>query len=314
MFYLTRTVGIEMECIHGFYAEPFTTALRALLPNVQRMGYGHSNGRTWDIKTDGSCGWEVASPALRFTTDASGAPELPELRTVCRLLNDAQYNARVDRTCGLHVHVDVSDFTREQTQRLIALWLRYEPFYFQMVPAARRANRYCKAMRTTSWTADTAMNAPTRAAVARALTASTDATFKRELGMLASDRYYSMNLTHLWLSGRVEFRLHSGTLNYGKIRQWVLWLMALVERAKMEPEVRRGVAKPMPADAVLAGRGGPGTWNVATALGVTAATHGAVFTQMVEFANARRAQFADGARRTTARPASAVVERGEGAV
>ena len=59
----------------------------------------------------------------------------------------------------------------------------------------------------------------------------TDIKRKRELSWAADDRYRKINLTTLTKYGTVEFRQHSGTLNYTKISNWLSFLMQFTERS-----------------------------------------------------------------------------------
>jgi hypothetical protein len=299
-FCTTRTIGIEMENTMRSgalvdFQRALTNEFGTARVNQQMPGYYHSSGRTWDVKTDSSCGGEIASPAIRLDETGHNA----ELKTVCSLL--AAHGAQVTASCGLHVHVDVSDFTRVQQQRLIALWLRYEPFFFSMIPRSRRNNHYCAATRTTDFFSTTSYDF-NRDAMSRALRTNSDAAFRRGIGNWAGHRTSALNITGLWMSGRVEFRLHSGTINYEKIRRWALWLLAMVERAKGE-DVRRSVASPLTRPVAAAGErlaGGPqyrathgvSSSTVARAFNVTPENSGAMYLEMLTWANERRARFA----------------------
>lgn len=228
--WLNRKFGVEME-MRGVT----TTGARlsgsevnralsgACTMTVQGTGdrYYHSNGTTWDVKSDASCGLEVASPALVMMADRHCA----ELRAGCRAL--AALTPRVDRTCGLHVHVDCSDFTWEELQRLVSLWARYEPFFYSMVPPSRRSNRYCQPLRRHS---PEATDSGQWTATQQLLAASTEATVRSATARVA--RESGLNITGWFRHGRIEFRLHSGTVDYDKIRNWVTVLLAIAGRVK----------------------------------------------------------------------------------
>lgn len=232
----TRTVGVEMEMTRMYANESrggrevtlslITSVLSLGLQDVHGArpvrntgGYAHSTGRSWDVKTDASCGFEVASPA--FNLDAEGDSE--ELRAGCNAL--AGLRLRIDRTCGLHAWIDCGDFTWEDMQRLLALWARYEPVFFEMVPPSRRTNSFCIPMRKTTWQASDGGHIQH---VRHALAATTEQHFRNH----GFTKYSSMNVSRWWSNGMVEFRLHSGTVDYEKIRNWVKLLTALVNRVK----------------------------------------------------------------------------------
>lgn len=190
--------------------------------SVRRMGYEHSNGTTWDVKTDASCGWELAAPAL--TLDESG--NNAELKAVMNAV--AALRPQINKSCGLHVHVEVRDFNARDLRNLIVLWARYEPYFFELCPPSRRSNTFCVPHRKTTWGAAD-HNGWNR--IEPALAISTDAEFRRALAA-ATSRYNALNLTHFWNAQRIEFRLAAGTIDYEKVSRWVQLLLTLVQRVK----------------------------------------------------------------------------------
>jgi hypothetical protein len=226
-----RKFGVEMELnsttvesVHLGQAT-ITTAVRNALTAIgsrheaRQGGYFRSNGQSWDIKTDASCGWEVASPALMLNEAGDNA----ELKAVTEKL--ASLQPRIDRSCGLHVHVEVLDFDWRDLRNLVALWARYEPFVFELCPPSRRTNQtYCAPIRKSMWDAPDAghwtrfesiLNTNTQAAVQ---------------GM--PQPRGALNLAHFWPSHRIEFRLGAGTVQYEKIARWVQFLLSFVGRVK----------------------------------------------------------------------------------
>jgi hypothetical protein len=181
-------------------------------------GYFHSDGRTWDVKTDASCGWEVASPAMVLDADA----ECGELRAVTQFLTEM--HPRIDRSCGLHVHVEVTDFTWQDLRNLLVLWGRYEPFAFELCPPSRRVNHYCGPIRKSTWDG---RDAGHWTRFEQALMTNTEQVIRN-----VPQPRGSLNLAHFWHSQRVEFRLGAGTVNYEKIVRWVQFLLTIVGRVK----------------------------------------------------------------------------------
>lgn len=224
----SRKVGVEMEVTardtsgDPFEALAFRDALRALhLPTYRgNPGYFHSDGTTWDVKTDSSCGYEIASPALTLDPDGHHA----ELREVTTQL--AAFGARVSRNCGLHIHVDCSDFDDAALRRLVTLWARYEPTWYSCVPQARRINSYCEPVRASRFTTTSHHWSRFRAALVAPQTARS-ITLLRGCGVRGG-----LNLLPYWQHARVEFRLHSGTINYDKVRYWAALCASIVHRAK----------------------------------------------------------------------------------
>lgn len=236
-----RTFGVEMEMTHGRAGPDGRTGgtlsermLRnALSPvvrslNQREAGYYHSNGETWDVKTDSSCGWEIASPA--FNLDERG--DNNEVRAACNALT--AINPLVDSSCGLHVHADCSDYEWKDLQRLIILWTRYEPFFFELMPRSRRNNLYCAPVYRSVWNERSSL----WSYVYTAISSRTERGFRDACRSL--DRRLALNFGSWWRNGRIEVRLHSGTVNYAKIKHWTMLVSAVMNRPRLVqmPEIR----------------------------------------------------------------------------
>jgi hypothetical protein len=120
LFPYSRTLAAELEFYGGGAAGPAI--------------------RRWAMtcKLDGSVpgGREIAM------SPANGAMFERQANDLCRLLGAS--NARVDHTCGLHVHVDVGDYNYPAYARLIWLWAHIENAVYSLLPRSRRDNGYCK--------------------------------------------------------------------------------------------------------------------------------------------------------------------------
>jgi hypothetical protein len=290
-----RFFGVEMEMNQvttSNTALPLSSLVRAVTDAathpVDGRGVWHgSAGAVWDIKTDssaghvdGAYGWEVASPKLKL--DASANNE--ELKAVCHAI--ARLAPRVNRKCGLHVTVDVSDFSWRDMRNLLVLWARYEPFVFELCPQTRRANQYCPPLRKTRWMDS---NARSWATVERAIGETTDRGFGSSLAGFPRG---SLNMAH-WVTGkRIEFRLQAGTVNYEKIRRWTQFLLAFVARAK------QGAPFPMIQSGGWSDKGFS-TGYVFKMLGLAASKFcpnvPAESTELMAWADARRQQFKEDA-------------------
>lgn len=111
-------------------------------------GWAESKGNSyWHIKHDSTCGdgggssygWEVAS------YKASGKKDLFHIADVVEFLKFK--GARVNNNCGLHIHVDVSDFSENRVSTILARWIKIENILYNMVPERRSSSVYCKKWR-----------------------------------------------------------------------------------------------------------------------------------------------------------------------
>lgn len=161
-----------------------------------------STGSAWEAKYDGSCGLEVASPALTWLT-------WPEVVVVTEAIRD--HRGRITRSCGLHVHHHFPNLDNRQLRRIWLLWAAFEDVIFGMLPASRRRNEYCRSL--------LGLSGNRRWAGLRNLVTPVS---RFQQAVEGGDRYRTLNMTHWWRTGRLEVRVHHGTLDAEEIRNWTL--------------------------------------------------------------------------------------------
>lgn len=233
-----RQFGIEIECYlpRGEASSCRTmSGLARLLTEagivVSSAGsYTHTVMPGWKIVTDGSLstgGCEVVSPIL------SGDDGAEQVRKVCKVLNEN--GITVNRSCGLHVHVDARNLAFGQVRNVCKMFAKYEQQFDALLPESRRQNRFCSSNLAT-WGG------------------SLDAAFERlDHCHSVSDlqranrenRYHKLNLESLSRYGSIEFRMHSGTVDAAKILAWVGMLLGFVDRAATTRRVEKDGAGKM---------------------------------------------------------------------
>lgn len=156
--------------------------------------------------SSGSRTWEFfKNPMVHWTTDGSVSATTSKQRTLnyqevrcvqnindfstleklTKWMNDAK--CVVNRTCGLHVHLDTRDISARKyatiarkAQLATENWLQF------CVPFSRFEGSYCSVYGRNRW-----------------------------------DRYRAVNTTARDKHNTIEFRLGSGSTNYGKISKWI---------------------------------------------------------------------------------------------
>lgn len=98
----------------------------------------------WHVKYDSTCGpmgkgidygWEVASYVGHTAEDidlVAGAAE-----------HLHKWGLKTNKNCGLHVHIDVSDYDEYDMGVLLAYWVKIEPILYGICDQTRLANVYC---------------------------------------------------------------------------------------------------------------------------------------------------------------------------
>lgn len=206
-----RSFGIEIECI-GCTMQQGEAAIRAAGIEVNIEGYGHVTRPQWKIVPDSSVsdGFEVVSPVL------TGNDGLEQVRKVARALVGA--GAKVDRRCGFHVHVDARDLTGADLVNCVRRYAAHESVIDTFMPASRRgsSNNYCRPM----------------AQILRYFETPTTTESARTVANRTSDRYYKLNLCAFLRHGTVEFRQHSGTVDFRKMLNWIIFCVSFVEDSR----------------------------------------------------------------------------------
>lgn len=203
-----RQFGIEIEFV-GASLSDVERRLRDAGIDAHREGYNHVTRPYWKLVTDASLSHhsgltgELVSPILK------GAEGFAELRRVCDVLNGID-GLTVNRSCGLHVHLDCQDMTVAEIAKVFERYADYENQIDLLLPRSRRGEaRWCRSISNHKNLIKTATS--------------------KEGQAYALGRYFKVNLTNIATRGAMEFRQHSGTTDYRKISNWVLFLMQFVE-------------------------------------------------------------------------------------
>lgn len=141
---------------------------------------------------------------------------VPQTLAICSYMG-----ARVNRSCGHHLHIEFPEFLERPTvvRSLYNLIHRFEPVLYGLLAPSRRESSYASPM-------------PNRSRLLHGCKTRED--FHRAL--FTWQRRYGFNLIHLWQQEaqggpRIEFRYHQGTLCPDKARHWVRLVNRLVEHA-----------------------------------------------------------------------------------
>jgi hypothetical protein len=190
-------------------------ALEAAGITCENNGYNHNTRPVWKVVTDGSLSsrdgsCEVVSPVL------SGTDGLTEVRTVMAVLRTA--GARINESCGMHIHIGVDTLTQEHQARIIRAYGKWSWAFTGLILQRRVNNRWAQ-LRSASGTERLAVDWENSQ---HAHTAS------------RHDRYYAFNIASYQRHGTFEMRAHHGSLNGMNASAWVALHTAFFEACKTE--------------------------------------------------------------------------------
>lgn len=213
----TVEFGVEIEAF-GLKRNEIITELTAAGIEVRGEDYNHSTRTWWKIVSDSSIhgedAFELVSPVLKGTTG------LQNLRTTLLIISGLE--AKVNKTCGLHIHINAREFTSQTWINLFKNYQTIESLIDTWMAPSRRENHntYCKTLRGID------LEDISKQSVER--------TTREISNRFFSDRYFKVNIQSFWRHGSVEFRQHAGTTNHKKVTNWILFLARLVEFSKNE--------------------------------------------------------------------------------
>lgn len=216
-----RQFGVEIEFV-GANPEQVAAAINNAGINTYFEGYHHRTRSYWKVVTDGSLSQgygsagELVSPILK---GEDGARQVEKVLDAIETVD----GVRVDVSCGVHVHLDVNDLTVAQIQNVYSRYSDYESQIDMIMPRSRRSNnsRWCASVKSQK---DRVKRTTIKSKSRLANT---------------TGRYYKVNLQSLTRYGTMEFRQHSGTLNFTKVINWVSFLMAFVDTSAALTQARR---------------------------------------------------------------------------
>lgn len=164
---------------------------------LQQLFFKRKLKRT-TVKHDGSIDAPSTHIGLEFTV-LFRRNDRTSLAELCRVLREL--GASVNRSCGLHVHLDQRDLIDAKTGRTkkAKVMKRGErlgavlPLLASMLPHSRRSNSYCRL----------------------------------ETSNFNGNRYSAINMTAFKKYNTIEVRLHSGTTDLNKINNWIDLLLVI---------------------------------------------------------------------------------------
>lgn len=225
---LKRYVGIEIECF-------VKVARERLAELILDAGLAENVSLVSDSSlSDNPRGRPTSIEVRVLATEATMADVVGRMSA---LLASEEVGAAVNKSCGLHVHLDCrkGEWYSPKADRYLTFPAGAErdrkrvysnlvaslPLLVQMQPLSRRNNTFCKINK------------------------------RRQLPTNPDDRYMAINPCSLSKHGTIEVRLSAGSVEGEKIVGWVKLLLAIVEAGEIKrfPRRLKSVGKKLGLDA-----------------------------------------------------------------
>ena len=147
-----------------------------------------------------------------------------DMRTICKALKEDAH-AYISSNCGLHIHIDTSDFDFKHFSVLTALIKLIEPHVYTWLPSSRRNSRWAQPV---SQDYGQLRNVYDRDDFIEAWYDGNSYYPEK----YHDKRYHGLNLhSHFYANQGSEIRYHSGTLNADKIKHWVVFWTQVFDTA-----------------------------------------------------------------------------------
>lgn len=203
------TFGVEMETYNcrdiDFKAKAQAHGIKAHGSQL-RSFYNHEDSKdsykcVYDSSIDGVYALECVSPILNEDGFES-------LEKACQALRES--GAKVNKSCGLHVHIGAAHLTGEQYVNVFNNYKMLENVIDSFMAESRRGNnsRWCRSIKTFDFN---------------------NCNSVRDVLNKMDGRYYKVNPQSFSRHSTIEFRQHQGSINFEKIQHRVRFCANLVE-------------------------------------------------------------------------------------
>src|SRR5690606_721356 len=184
-----------------------------------------ADGRRWRVMADSSLNAdrsrqaEVVSPILTYD-------DLETLQEVIRAVRRA--GARVDSSCGIHIHLDAARFDVGALRNLVKIVNKQEQLIEHAlgITEARRS-RWCRGI-DQSFLAKIERQRPSDL---EEMNRAWYGYHNRAPQHYDHTRYHGVNLHNVWFRGTVEYRWFEATLHAGKVKAYIQFALALSAKA-----------------------------------------------------------------------------------
>ena len=187
-----------------------------------------AQGRKWTVERDGSVMTD-GGEECEFVTPKCTYDDIPTVQECVRALRKA--NAKVNSSCGLHIHIDGANHTPKSLKNLLFTFRAKEDLIFKAVGTQQsRLGRWCKPI-------DDELIDKVKKLTTVDNSSLHDAWYDTYGGNYGTtqhyhdSRYHALNLHSLWYRGTVEFRLFEATLHAGEIRAYITLCLAMSAQA-----------------------------------------------------------------------------------
>jgi len=234
-----RRFGVEFELSNNLSKKKIRDIIEEnsqIKVKTTRYSLSYENN-FWHIKNDASCGPHGSNGCSGIEIATYICSGLRDANHISHVINKvSSKNGKINKYCGLHVHVDVSDHEEEDVGRLIMYWLQIEKILMYALPNSRHNNKYCRPLNFSidNWVANYFYKKLGYKFVAKLFKPKND-----PISMTNSKRS-TMNINNFYQAydlgnnrrKTIEFRCPEGSVNGKDAKAWVFLFVNFVDYVK----------------------------------------------------------------------------------
>lgn len=196
--------------------------------------------RQWKIVSDSSIRCEVRRGqsagkeyAVEFVSPICRYPDIEVVQAVVRRLRTA--GARVNDSCGIHVHVDASPHDAKTLRNIANLMAAKEDLLYKALQVNVWRENYCQKA-DLRFLDELNQRRPESMDMLEHIWYNGES---RSYEHYNATRYHGLNLHSVFSKGTIEFRLFNSTLHAGKIKAYIQLCLAISHQALVQRRASR---------------------------------------------------------------------------
>lgn len=202
------------------------------------------DGKVWSIMSDSSIVMEMKTESgyihtsnieyrVEMVTPKLTYAELPRLQECVRQVRHA--GAKVNSSCGIHVHVDASSHTPQTLRNIVNIMASKEDLIYKTLQVQVSREHYCQK-------ADTRFLEELNHKRPKTMNEVEQMWYNGYGGRYIhydDSRYHGLNLHSVFSKGTIEFRMFNSTLHAGEVKSYIQLCLAISHQAL----VQRGASR-----------------------------------------------------------------------
>ena len=198
-------------------------------------------GRQWKFVSDASIDCESRNDranagrnySVEFVSPICRYEDIETIQEMIRKLREA--GAKVNSSCGIHVHVDASPHTVTTLRNIVNIMASKEDLLYKALGVQVSRERYCKKA-DTRFLDDINRKRPKTMEELEGIWYNGEGSRHYHYD---DTRYHALNLHSVFSKGTIEFRLFNSTLHAGKIKAYIQLCLAISHQALVQKGASR---------------------------------------------------------------------------